>query len=119
MIWIADQNFLGWACSQCEWNYPVPSLLADPEAKSAYDRLAKGKFAEHACENHLARMRMTGPESFAERVKKLVARGFKPRDAVEVLLQEISLEHRNEPKVIAQAKADADDFLRRLREGLI
>jgi hypothetical protein len=34
-------------------------------------------------------------------------------------VQEIALEHRNEPKVLEQAKADAEDFLRRVRQGLI
>jgi hypothetical protein len=46
-------------------------------------------------------------------------RGFKPKDAVELVLQEITLEHSIEPKIMAQARADADDFLRRVREGLI
>ena len=45
--------------------------------------------------------------------------GFKPKDAVELFLQEIALEYRNQPKIMDQAKADAEDFLRRVRAGLI
>jgi len=50
--------------------------------------------------------------------------GFKDR-AVERLLhsiessKEVTLERRDQPKVLERAKNDADDFLRRLREGLI
>jgi hypothetical protein len=49
----------------------------------------------------------------------MVAHGYKPKDAVELFLQEAALEFRNQPKVLAQAKSEADDFLRRLRAGLI
>ena len=46
-------------------------------------------------------------------------RGFKPKDAVDVALQEISLEYRTDAEAMAQAKRDAEDFLRRVKEGLI
>jgi hypothetical protein len=49
----------------------------------------------------------------------LVLRGFKPKDAADVTLQEILLEYRNDPKMMEQARADAADFLRRLKDGLI
>ena len=47
MIWITSSAFHGWGCSECQWNAPVPTLLSDPEAKSAYDRLSSGKFSAH------------------------------------------------------------------------
>ncbi|PYX95561.1 MAG: hypothetical protein DMG71_08940 [Acidobacteria bacterium] len=120
LTWVSDQHLQGWACSQCEWNFPIPSLLTDPEAKSAYDRLAAGKFQGHDCAQHPARTRTkSGTELFAERARKLVMRGYKPKDAVDLVLQEIMLEHRSEPKVVEQARADAEDFLRRIRQGLI
>jgi len=119
MIWTTEQNFRGWSCSECEWSDAVPTLLADPEAKSAYDRLASRKFREHSCEKYLPRLKSTQPESFTERIRKLVAQGFKPKNAVEILLQEVMLEHGNQPKVLEQARADAEDFLRHVREGLI
>lgn len=40
----------GWACSNCRWRFPVPTLLSGEEAMAAYDRLAAVKFREHKCE---------------------------------------------------------------------
>ena len=58
-------------------------------------------------------------DSFAERARKLVIRGFKPKDAAEITLQEIVFESRNDPGIAARAAADAEDFLRRVKDGLI
>ena len=109
LTWIADKNTHGWGCSQCEWIFELPSLLADPEARKAYDRLAASRFQAHSC------------TSYDEKkpARKLVMRGFKPKDAVDVALQEISLEYRTDAEAMAQAKRDAEDFLRRVKEGLI
>jgi len=119
LLWTVERVFQGWTCSQCEWNYPVPTLLSDPEAKTAYDRLAAAKFREHDCADHLARLSSLGPESFTARLRSMVAHGFKPKDAVELFLQEIAIEYPHQPKILAQAKAEGEDFLRRLRAGLI
>ena len=119
LVWTVDRTFQGWTCSQCEWNDPIPTLLSDPEAKTAYDRLAAGKFRKHNCADHHARRAHAGPESFTARIRKLVAQGFKPKDAVELMLQEVAIEYPNQPKMQAQAKAEGEDFLRRLRAGLI
>lgn len=118
LLWIVDRNFQGWACSQCEWSEAVPTLLNDPDAKTAFDRLAAGKFRAHNCSDHLARLAPLA-EGFTTRIRKMVTHGFKPKDAVELFLQEVALEYRNQPTVLAQAKTEADDFLRRLRAGLI
>jgi hypothetical protein len=119
MAWINRDAFCGWGCSDCEWNYAVPTLLSDPEAKSAFDRLAASKFKEHACSDFLSRLRSSEPPSFTERMRKLVGQGFKPKDAVDIVMQEVQLEYRDNPKVLAQAKSDAADFLRRVRDGVI
>jgi hypothetical protein len=120
LIWIVDHAFQGWTCSQCEWNSSLPTLLNDPEAKTAYDRLAAAKFRDHKCADYLARFASPAhQDSFTARIKKMVAHGYKPKDAVELFLQEIQLEFRNQPKVLAQAQSEAEDFLRRLRAGLI
>jgi len=118
LIWMAYHDVQGWACSQCDWLYPVPDLLSDPEAKRAYDRLASVKFEDHDCAQHPRKVRLYDGQSFDERVQKLMKRGFKPKDAVDITLQEISLEMRDKPKLVEQARADAEDFLRRLRTGL-
>ncbi|MBZ5600285.1 MAG: hypothetical protein LAN83_18420 [Acidobacteriia bacterium] len=119
LTWVSDQRLQGWACSQCDWTFPIPSLLTDPEAKSAYDRLASVKFREHDCAAHGKRGTTSTEEGFAERARKLVVRGFKPKDAAEITIQEILLEHRNEPGAAERARRDAEDFLRRVKDGLI
>jgi hypothetical protein len=117
--WTIQRSFQGWTCSQCEWNEPIPTLLADPDAKTAYDRIAMGKFRKHNCAEYPIRMPSFDSESFTVRIRKLVSKGFKPKDAVELLLQEVSIEYPGQPKVLDQAKQEGEDFLRRLRAGLI
>jgi len=119
LTWISNQHLQGWACSQCDWAFPVPALLTDPEAKNAYDRLASVKFQDHSCADHGQRSSATEQEGFADSARKLVMRGFKPKDAVELILQEIMLENRSDPKAVERARADAEDFLRRVKQGLI
>lgn len=122
LVWIDDLENSGWACSHCSWKYPVPTFLSDPEAKRAYDRLASSKFREHACEIPVPvkEVEDTSTEpTFAKRVMKLVKVGYKPKDAVEIALNEVALEHRNDPKVMDQARTEAQDFLRKVREGRI
>jgi hypothetical protein len=120
LIWTSNHSFHGWTCSQCEWNSALPTLLHDPAARTAYDRLAAAKFRDHKCADHLSRLGSADDaDSFTPRLRKLVTQGFKPKDAVELFLQEVALEYRNQPKILAQAKIDAEDFLRRVRAGLI
>src|ERR1700733_13103446 len=119
-LWTSNPSFHGWTCSRCEWNPPLPTLLHDPEAKTAFDRLAAAKFRDHKCADHLSRLGSADDtDSFTPRIRNLVSQGFKPKDAVELFLQEIALEYRNQPKVLEQARADGEDFLRRVRAGLI
>jgi len=120
LIWTSNRTFQGWTCSQCEWNYPLPTLLSDADARTAYDRLAAAKFREHKCADHLARLDVVEDgDGFTGRIRKLVKQGFKPKDAVELFLQEVALEYRNDPKTLARAKAEGEDFLRRMKAGLI
>lgn len=119
LIWSSHRTFQGWTCSQCEWNYPLPTLLTDADAKTAFDRLAAAKFREHKCSDHLARLGPAMDEGFSSRIRKLISQGFKPKDAVELMLQEVTLEYRGDAKVMAQAKAEGEDFLRRMRAGVI
>ncbi|HZP61899.1 MAG TPA: hypothetical protein VFB28_00680 [Terriglobales bacterium] len=119
MRWVSQPSFQGWTCSVCEWNTPLPTLLSDPEAKTAYDRLATAKFRQHDCAHYLPRLKSAEPASFTERIRKLVSQGFKPKDAVDILLQEVELENQNEHAVLDQARREGQDFLRRIREGLM
>jgi len=117
--WTVQRTFQGWTCSQCEWNEPVPTLLSDPDAKTAYDRITMAKFRKHNCAEYPIRLPSSIGDSFTVRIRKLVSRGFKPKDAVELILQEASIEYPGQPKILEQAKQEGEDFLRRLRAGLI
>jgi hypothetical protein len=52
-------------------------------------------------------------------MRVLVKRGYKPKDAAELVLQEISLEFREQKGILKQAETEAVEFLRRVREGII
>ncbi len=119
LTWVSHQRLTGWACSQCGWTFPVPAMLTDTEAKSAYDRLAASKFQDHDCTVHGEPAALVDSESFAARARKLVTRGFKPKDAAQITLQEITFENRNDPNAAKKAQTDAEDFLRRVKDGLI
>jgi pyruvate kinase len=124
LIWI-ESDVNGWACSNCRWRFPVPTLLSGEEAKGAYDRLAAAKFRQHTCDSE-ASLSATKPEAkrdantaFAERAWTLIKRGYKPKVAVELVLQETGIEHGNNPKMMEKARAEAEDFLQKIRKGLI
>ena len=124
MIWIEGDG-KGWVCSNCGWNFPVPTLLTGVEAQGAYDRLAAGKFREHKCETRTSLFgaeQETGPDagvSFAERARTLIKRGYAPKVAAELVLHEIEFEQGNGSRMIEKARADAEDFLLKVRKGLI
>jgi len=124
LIWIeGDAN--GWACSNCRWRFPVPTLLSGEEAKSAYDRLAAGKFREHKCEAETSlstarqETQRDAGTAFAERARVLIKRGYTPKVAVELVLHEMEFEQGNDPRMMERSRADAEDFLLRVRKGLV
>jgi hypothetical protein len=123
LIWIEGEAN-GWSCSNCTWKFPVPTLLSGDEAMGAYDRLAAAKFRDHKCEaqaNSAPEKKDLEPadNSFADRAKMLIKRGYKPKVAVELVLQEIEMEHGHKPSLMDKARTDAEDFLRRVSKGLI
>jgi hypothetical protein len=123
LIWIeGDAN--GWACSNCRWRFLIPTLLTGQEAMRAYHRLAAAKFREHECESEtslsVAKQGKKGDaDTFAERAGMLVKRGYKPKDAAELILQQTVIECGNDPRMMEKARADAEDFLLRVRSGVI
>jgi hypothetical protein len=123
LIWIED-DAEGWGCSNCRWRFTVPTFLEGKEAVAAYDRLAAVKFREHKCEGEISLSAATqetkrADNPFAERARMLIKRGYTPKVAVELVLQETEVEHGNDPGIMEKARADAEDFLRRARKGLI
>jgi hypothetical protein len=124
LIWIEGDAY-GWACSNCRWRFLVPTLLSGEEALGAYHRLAAVKFREHECEPETSlsaakqEIKRDTDTTFAERAGMLIMRGYKLKDAVELVLQETATEHSNDPRIMNKAHADAEDFLLRVRRGLI
>ena len=119
LIWMAYRDVQGWACSQCEWTYPLPSLLTDPEARDAFDRLASAAFKNHDCAKHPKSVPAKPQEIFIKRMREFVSRGYKPKDAADLVVQEAMLEYRNEPATVQRARSEAEEFIRRVREGKI
>jgi hypothetical protein len=122
LIWIEGADN-GWSCSTCAWKYSVPTLLSGEEAMAAYDRLAAAKFREHKCEaqttppvKQLPKQDATG---FADRARALIKRGYRPKVAVELALQEIEMEFGHKPSAMDKARADAEEFLSKVSKGLI
>jgi len=124
LIWI-ESDVNGWACSNCRWRFPVPTLLSGEEAKGAYDRLAAVKFREHSCDggNSFSTAKQEAKRdagtAFAGRARMLIKRGYKPKVAVELILQETEIEHGKNPRIMEKARAEAEDFLLKVRKGLI
>jgi hypothetical protein len=121
LVWVEDTQKAGWHCSRCAWNLPV-SAFGDAQAKLAYDRLAFAKFREHACEIKSLSYQLadtSNEPTFIERVRKLLSMGYKPRDAVDLALGEVELEHPKDPEIMAKSREEGADFLRKAREGMI
>jgi hypothetical protein len=124
LIWV-EGDALGWACSNCAWKFPVPTLLSGEEAKEAYHRLAGLKFREHECKGEgsatatINESKRGIDSPFADRARALIKRGYTPKVAVELVLHDAEIECGNDSKKMARARADAEDFLMRARKGLI
>jgi len=114
-MWVSDEHVTGWACSACGWTFPLPSLLSDPEAKKAFDRLASAKFQKHDCATH----QPVDQDTFTAHARALVKRGFKPKDAAEITVREMIFENRDDPDIVRKVKIAAQDFMRRIKEGQI
>ena len=123
-IWI-EGGANGWACSNCQWRFPIPTLLSGEEAIGAYNRLAALKFREHKCEATgglsaaSQEPKWDAGNAFVQRARMLIKRGYTPKVAVDLVLQETEVEHGNDSRMMEKARADAEDFLLKIRKGLI
>jgi hypothetical protein len=62
LLWVQDQHFLGWGCSECAWVFnPVgsPAGKSLDEMKRNYEQQRDRDFAAHVCAAH-PRAKKTG-----------------------------------------------------------
>ena len=57
--------------------------------------------------------------AFADRARMLLKQGYTPKVAVELVLHEMEFEQGNNSSAMEKARADAEDFLRTVRRGII
>lgn len=48
IIWLEDEAFTGWCCSDCTWGFTAPRLESTVAAL-AFNRLAQEGFEQHDC----------------------------------------------------------------------
>src|SRR5439155_9521032 len=46
LTWVSDKQLTGWACSACDWNFPLPSLLSDPGGKEGLRQTRLGQVSK-------------------------------------------------------------------------
>ncbi|MGO9640189.1 MAG: hypothetical protein ACLP1Y_02640 [Candidatus Acidiferrales bacterium] len=55
LVWIEEQRFLGWGCSECAWVFnPLgsPTGKSLDEMKQNYEQRRDKDFATHVCAEH-------------------------------------------------------------------
>jgi hypothetical protein len=55
MVWVQREHFMGWACSECAWEFiPAVRVAGDSidEMKQNYERLRDKEFEAHICDRH-------------------------------------------------------------------
>jgi hypothetical protein len=55
LVWIQNQNFQGFACSECDWVFdPSGALVGESldEMKRKYEAQRDKEFAAHVCAKH-------------------------------------------------------------------
>jgi len=87
--------------------------------------LAATKFREHVCEAKSVlsaasqEPKRDAPDAFTERARMLIKKGYKPKVAVELVLHEMEFEQGYDSRRMEKARADAEEFLRKIGKGLI
>jgi hypothetical protein len=60
LVWIENQNFQGFGCSECNWMFRPASALVGgslDEMKQKYEAQRDNEFAAHVCVKHLREAR--------------------------------------------------------------
>lgn len=98
--------------------------IRDHPETGAYDRATEAKVREHQREGEIRSaqeqaIHRAADTAFADRARMLIKRGYAPKVAVELVLHEMEFEQGNNSRAMEKARAEAEDFLRRTRQGII
>jgi hypothetical protein len=55
MVWAERENFQGWVCTECAWEFNPLGPVADQsfeEMKSRYEKQRDAEFKSHVCAEH-------------------------------------------------------------------
>ena len=55
LVWVERQNFQGWACTECAWQFnPLGPLVGQTieEMKMHYEQQRDKEFTSHVCAEH-------------------------------------------------------------------
>jgi hypothetical protein len=55
LVWIEEQHFWGWGCSECEWLFrPLGPLIGESidDMKVHYEEQRDKEFASHLCDEY-------------------------------------------------------------------
>ena len=55
LVWIEEQHFGGWSCSECEWLFrPLGPLIGESidDMKVHYEKQRDKEFMSHVCSEH-------------------------------------------------------------------
>jgi len=74
------------------------------------------RFREHQSESEPKQDTGT---NVADRARMLIQRGYTPKVAVELVLHELEVEQGFSPRVMEKARSEAEEFLAKLRRGVI
>ena len=104
LTWVSHQTFdrMGVFAMRLDFSRPV-----DADRSGCEECIRPAGFQQisgtRLCSCTGNRPALSDSESFAARARKLVTRGFKPKDAAQITLQEITFENRNDPSAAKRA----------------
>jgi hypothetical protein len=55
LVWVERQNFQGWVCTECAWEFNPLGPVVDQsleEMKSRYEKQRDAEFRSHVCTEH-------------------------------------------------------------------
>lgn len=121
-------------CLGTQYGFQFTALAAEQRAEirhavreraelGAYELRGGGKTREQRHSESVSLLKQEAERkadaAFADRARTLIKRGYKPKVAIDLVLQELEIESGNNPATMQKARASAEDFLLKLSRGQI